>query len=152
MLIVYNRKVTQWEEVSACLNWKHIFKLKACLPSKTIKCSTEMEPVTVCGSCYILKAQLSDPDRQPTQYWVQYKCEPPLQTLVELGESLELLETLQGEFGQDRSSDSSHPWTVCSPRQTVELWVIKTCMYHILHTVRREGTVAINNSLWDNTE
>lgn len=43
--------------------------------------------------------------------WVQRKCEPHSQTLVEPGKGLKLLETLQDNFGRERLSESSRLWT-----------------------------------------
>lgn len=36
---------------------------------------------------------------------VQHQCEPPLQTLVELGESLKLLETLRGDLAETEAQN-----------------------------------------------
>lgn len=43
--------------------------------------------------------------------WVQHKCEPHSQTLVEPAKGLKLLETLQDNFGWERLSESSRLWT-----------------------------------------
>lgn len=36
---------------------------------------------------------------------VQHQCEPPLQSLVELGESLKLLETLRGDLAKTEAQN-----------------------------------------------
>lgn len=94
-----------------------------------------MERVTVSGLCCILKSLAVCCRQASPSIWVQHECEPPSQTLVELGESLKRLETVQDDLAETEAQSPliqelipEHMRSQCNQKSNRKSFLYSLCM------------------------